>query len=35
MIIEIADDGGGIDVERVRAKALERGLITAGAGRRA
>jgi two-component system chemotaxis sensor kinase CheA len=29
VIIEVADDGGGIDVERVRAKALERGLITA------
>ncbi len=29
VIIEVADDGAGIDVERVRAKALERGLITA------
>ena len=28
VIIEVADDGAGIDVERVRAKALERGLIT-------
>jgi two-component system chemotaxis sensor kinase CheA len=27
--IEIADDGAGIDPERVRAKALERGVITA------
>ncbi len=26
--IEISDDGGGINLERVRAKALERGLIT-------
>lgn len=26
--IEIEDDGGGINVERVRAKAVERGLIT-------
>jgi two-component system chemotaxis sensor kinase CheA len=26
--IEIADDGGGIDVDRVKAKALERGLVT-------
>ena len=28
VIIEVADDGAGIDVDRVRAKALERGLIT-------
>ena len=28
VIIEVADDGTGIDTERVRAKALERGLIT-------
>jgi two-component system chemotaxis sensor kinase CheA len=28
VIIEVADDGAGIDIERVRAKALERGLIT-------
>ena len=28
VIIEVADDGAGIDVERVRTKALERGLIT-------
>jgi two-component system chemotaxis sensor kinase CheA len=27
--IEISDDGGGIDVDRVKAKATERGLITA------
>ena len=27
--IEITDDGGGVDVERVKAKAVERGLITA------
>ncbi|MEY4513062.1 MAG: hypothetical protein RLZZ450_5184 [Pseudomonadota bacterium] len=27
--IEIADDGNGIDAERVKARALERGLITA------
>lgn len=26
--IEISDDGGGIDPDRIRAKALERGLIT-------
>jgi len=26
--IEIADDGGGIDPERIKAKAVERGLIT-------
>jgi two-component system chemotaxis sensor kinase CheA len=29
VIIEITDDGAGIRVERVRAKAIERGLITA------
>jgi two-component system chemotaxis sensor kinase CheA len=29
VIIEVSDDGAGIDVERVRAKAIERGLITA------
>ena len=28
VIIEVADDGAGIDCDRVRAKALERGLIT-------
>jgi chemosensory pili system protein ChpA (sensor histidine kinase/response regulator) len=27
VVIEIADDGAGIDVERVRAKAVERGLM--------
>ncbi|MFN7954422.1 MAG: chemotaxis protein CheA [bacterium] len=34
VIIEIADDGGGIDPERVRAKAIARGLITAEQGAR-
>ena len=29
VIIEMADDGGGIDPARVRAKAVERGLVTA------
>jgi two-component system chemotaxis sensor kinase CheA len=29
VVIEISDDGAGISVEKVRAKALERGLITA------
>ncbi len=28
VIIEVSDDGAGISVERVRAKAIERGLIT-------
>ena len=28
MVIEVADDGRGIDAERVRAKAEERGLVT-------
>ena len=28
VIIELIDDGGGINVERVKAKAVERGLIT-------
>jgi len=28
VIIEIADDGGGIGVDRVRAKAIEKGLVT-------
>ncbi len=33
VILEISDDGAGIDTDRVRAKAIERGLITAdGAG---
>ncbi len=31
VVIEISDDGAGIDVESVRAKALERGLMTADA----
>jgi two-component system chemotaxis sensor kinase CheA len=31
VIITIADDGGGIDIERVRKKAIERGLISAEA----
>ncbi|HSD37497.1 MAG TPA: chemotaxis protein CheA [Rhodocyclaceae bacterium] len=30
IVIEVSDDGSGIDAERVRAKALERGLINAG-----
>ena len=29
VVIEVSDDGAGIGVERVRAKAVERGLITA------
>ncbi len=28
VIIEIKDDGGGIDVERVKGKAIERGILT-------
>jgi len=31
VVIEISDDGAGIDVERVRAKAIERGLMAADA----
>jgi two-component system chemotaxis sensor kinase CheA len=31
VVIEVADDGAGIDPERVRAKAIERGLIAADA----
>jgi two-component system chemotaxis sensor kinase CheA len=31
VVIEVKDDGAGIDPERVRAKAIERGLITADA----
>jgi len=31
VVIEIADDGAGIDIESVRAKAVERGLMTADA----
>ena len=30
IVIEVIDDGGGINVERVQAKAIERGLIQAG-----
>ena len=30
VIIEVIDDGGGIDTERVQSKAIERGLIQAG-----
>ncbi len=29
VIVEVSDDGAGIDVDRVREKAIERGLITA------
>jgi two-component system chemotaxis sensor kinase CheA len=29
VMIEISDDGGGLDTERIRAKAVERGLMTA------
>lgn len=29
VVIEIADDGAGLDAERIRAKAVERGLISA------
>jgi two-component system chemotaxis sensor kinase CheA len=32
--LEVADDGAGIDVARVRAKAVERGLVTAEAAER-
>ena len=31
VVIEVADDGGGIDRERVRSKAIEKGLIPGGA----
>lgn len=31
VVIEVADDGGGIDRERVRAKAVEKGLVPAEA----
>lgn len=34
VIIEIADDGAGIDSERIKNKALEKGLITADAAAR-
>jgi two-component system, chemotaxis family, sensor kinase CheA len=33
VVIEVSDDGAGIAVEKVRQKAIERGLITAGARR--
>jgi two-component system chemotaxis sensor kinase CheA len=29
VIIEMSDDGGGLDMERIRSKAVERGLVTA------
>jgi two-component system, chemotaxis family, sensor kinase CheA len=32
--VEVSDDGAGIDVERIRAKAVERGLCTQGAAER-
>ncbi len=31
VIIEVSDDGNGIDTERVKAKAIERGIVTAEA----
>lgn len=31
VVIEISDDGGGLNTERIRAKAIERGLIDAAA----
>lgn len=31
VVVEVADDGGGIDLARVRARAIERGLIAADA----
>jgi two-component system chemotaxis sensor kinase CheA len=34
IIVEIADDGRGIDVKRVKAKAVERGLLSADAAER-
>lgn len=30
IVIEVSDDGGGLNRERIRAKAVERGLVTAG-----
>ena len=30
IVIEVADDGGGLDAERIQAKAIERGLIQPG-----
>jgi two-component system chemotaxis sensor kinase CheA len=32
--IEVSDDGGGLDIERIRARAIERGLVTADRGAR-
>ncbi len=32
--IEVSDDGAGLDIERIRAKAIERGLVTASAASR-
>ena len=32
VIVEVSDDGAGIDVEKVKAKALENGLVTRGRG---
>ena len=32
--IEVSDDGGGLDIERIRARAIERGLVTAERGAR-
>jgi two-component system chemotaxis sensor kinase CheA len=29
IVIEVADDGSGLDVQKIRAKAIERGLATA------
>lgn len=29
VVIEIADDGGGLNIQRIRAKAIEKGIITA------
>ncbi|MCX7897869.1 MAG: chemotaxis protein CheA [Rhodocyclaceae bacterium] len=30
IVIEVVDDGGGLDVDKIQAKAIERGLIQAG-----
>ncbi|MBL8210097.1 MAG: chemotaxis protein CheA [Bryobacterales bacterium] len=30
VIVEVADDGKGLNLDRIRAKAIERGLVTAG-----
>ena len=32
IVIEVSDDGGGLDKERILAKAVERGLVEQGAG---